>query len=267
MRSILTRVGLAAAMLLSLTAMTAGTTFAATSVDSPNPVQADTTQLNWTGQGTTSGQLDTPKCGDNADFGAGGAQNGATADDYLLWIFSTDGGSVSGDPTITINGDTYSNAYFTGGVWQIVTPSYDLSSISAHTTFAVADTGNGSWVLTISHGCVAPREDQQINPQGSIGGPCADPSYYGVFDNSQTTSQSITFRFQWYNSYGLRTRTKLVPAGAIYTTWIHWTKRNTLVTVDYLDPTTSEWVNLATVTATHGRFPPCQYTPGWSQPV
>lgn len=49
MKSKLKGLGLGAALLLSLTAMSAGTAFADASVDSPGKVQADTTQLNFTG--------------------------------------------------------------------------------------------------------------------------------------------------------------------------------------------------------------------------
>jgi hypothetical protein len=127
---------------------------------SPGPVSQDSTTLYWTGQGAPVNQ----QC-IHADPGAGGFQNGATAGDYMLWIFSTDGGGVSGTPTLTVDGTTYGSAYFTGGVWQIVTPYIDPGTIaaadkaddsstgSAFVTFAVDSTGNGSWILTISHGC------------------------------------------------------------------------------------------------------------------
>src|SRR4051794_14820158 len=103
----LSRFGLAMAMLMSLAVLGGGTAFAASSVNSPDKVQSDTIRLNWTGQGTTGGQLDKEQCGDNADPGAGGFQNGATKDDYLLWIFTHDGGSVTGSPTLTVDGNTY----------------------------------------------------------------------------------------------------------------------------------------------------------------
>lgn len=142
-------------------ALTATTAFAATVVTSPGQVQADTTQLNWSGQGTPVTQVCNP-----GDPGPGGFQNGATAGNYELWIFSTDGGSVSNPPTLTINGTTYGNAYKPSGsdsnfgfpgAWQIVTPYFDPADITpqsdAFTTFQVNSTGSGKWVLTISHGC------------------------------------------------------------------------------------------------------------------
>jgi hypothetical protein len=262
------RVGLAGVMLLTLTAMSAGAVFADASVDSPNKVQADTIQLNWTGQGTTSNQLDTVECGSSADFGAGGAQNGATADDYLLWIFTTDGGDVTAAPTITINGTTYANAYQPGnGIYQIVTPGFDPATITdAHTNFVVADTGNGAWVLTISHGCVGTVEDIPYAPAGSLGGPCADPAYYAIFDNSATDPSITTkFRMRWYNNNGLNTAVKLVPGGDIYTTFQHWAKPGTYVSVWYKDKDTGAWVLLERELATRGSYPPCDYQPGWTR--
>jgi hypothetical protein len=143
---------------------------------SPGPVSSTSTTLYWTGQGTPVDQ----QCGDFADPGAGGYQNGASAGSYMLWIFATDGGSVAAVPTLTINNITYGNAYKPAGqnadfgfpgAWQIVTPYVDPSTITpadknddsstgnAYTSFTVggdpagSDTGSGSWVLTISHGC------------------------------------------------------------------------------------------------------------------
>ena len=148
--------GLATAgLLVGLLGASAG---AALANDSPSTVAIDTTTLTWTGQGSPVNQVCDP-----SDPGAGGYKNGATAGDYMLWIFATDGGSVSSAPTLTINGTIYGNAYKPAGgdndygqpgAWQIVTPAYDPSKItSAYTTFVVATTGEGKWVLTISHGC------------------------------------------------------------------------------------------------------------------
>ena len=128
-----------------------------TSHVSPSKVENDTTQLYWSGQGTPVNQ----QCGSSADFGAGGQQNGATANSYLLWIFTTDGnGSVSDTPTLTINGTTYGSAHATSSsTWQIVTPYIDPATITpgagggAYTNFTVSNPGGGTWGLKISHGC------------------------------------------------------------------------------------------------------------------
>jgi hypothetical protein len=259
MKSKWTGLGLGAALLLSLSAMTAGTALAASSVDSPGKVQADTTQLNYTGQGTSNGQLNTEQCGDNADPGAGGWQNGATADDYILWIFDTDGGNTNGDEMLNVNGDTY-----TGG-HQVVTPSYDLSAITAFMSFTVGSTGSGDWNLVISHGCIKAHEDQNIAPAATIFGPCADPAYYALFDNS-ASNVAIKFRMTWFNTHGFNVVSKVVPGGAMYTTFQHWAKPGTMVKVSYKDPNTGLWVNLASLLSVHGSFPACVYTPGWGQP-
>jgi len=255
-------------MFLTLAAVGAGTAFADASVDSPGKVQADTTQLNWTGQGTTGGTLDETKCGDSADFGSGGAMNGATADNYLLWIFTTDGGSVVADPTLTIDGTTYSGVHPTGQ-YQIVTPGLDPSTITdAHTNFAVADTGNGAWILTISHGCVGVK-DLPFKPTGNLGGPCADPAYYAVFDNTGTDASyaPVKFRMRWYNNHGLNAVTKLVPGGFKWTTYQHWAKPGTIVSVSYKDPTSGAWILLEKQTVVRGSFPVCDVAPGWSPSV
>jgi len=254
----LSRFGLAMAMLLTVTAFGAGTAFAATSVDSPNKVDSDTIRLNWTGQGGADGS-----CGAQADFGTQGAVNGATADDYLLWIFNTDGGDTTANATLTVDGNTYTS---TNG-HQFVTPGFDPSTIAdAHTNFVVAETGNGSWVLTISHGCIGTVEDEFIPPTGHIGGPCADPAYYAVMDNSAGNTL-VKFRFRWYNNNGLNTSVKWVPAGDTFTTWQHWAKPGTYVSLSYKDPNTGMWVLLDKELVVKGRYPACDYTPGWTHSV
>jgi len=108
-------------------------------------------------------------------------------------------------------------------------------------------------------------EDRVVAPTGSIGGPCADPAYYGIFDNSASTID-IKFRLRWYTTDGLQTVTKWVPAGAIYRTWEHWSKPATTVRVAYLDPDTGIWVNLQTITSGTGMYPACGYLHGFEYP-
>jgi len=154
----LTRGSTAVVLSMLLFGGAVGVALAAASHLSPSKVELDTTALVWSGQGSPVDQ----QCDTNADPGSGGFQNGGTADSYLLWIFSTDGGSISGDPTLTVNGNDYPDAHFTGGVWQIVTPGIATGDITeAHVTFAVAGTGNGSWILTISHGCNGSEDKQE----------------------------------------------------------------------------------------------------------
>jgi len=258
----LSRFGLAMAMLMSLTALGAGTVFADATHDSGDKVDSDTIRLNWTGNGVSNGQFE-QKCGENADPGHLGFENGATADDYMLWIFNTDGGGTTGAVTITVNGTTYSGA---NDGHQIVTPSYDPTTLDAHTNFVVDETGNGAWILTISHGCGnGTVEDQFVPPTGEIGGPCADPAYYGIFDNTGG-SDLVKFRLRWYNKLGLNTAVKWVPAGAMYTTWQHWAKPGTKVTLSYKDPNTGVWVLLDKLTAAKGSYPACDVKPGWNTP-
>lgn len=262
MKSKLKGLGLGAALLLSLTAMTAGTALAGNAIDSPGKADADTTQLNYTGQGTGGGVISDQECGDKADPGSGGFQNGATADNYILWIYNQ-GGSSNGDDVLHVNGDTYDAS----GGHQIVTPGYDVSTMTAYVTFTVNDPGNGSWVLTISHGCFS-GEQNPLPPGGSIQGPCADPAYYAIFDNTTGTGTAIKFRFSWYNTNGYNVVTKVVPDGQMYTTFQHWAKPGTVLKLGYKDPNTGTWINLQKLTAANGSYPACDVTPGFSgQPV
>jgi hypothetical protein len=245
------------AMLLSMTALGAGTVFADATHNSGDKVEMDTVRLNWTGNGTPLDE----QCGEQADFGTQGQVNGATPDDYLLWIFNTDGGDVAAGATLTIDGNTYTS---TNG-HQFVTPGFDPSAIAdAHTNFVVTDTGSGAWILTISHGCVGTVEDTFTPPVGHIGGPCADPAYYAVMDN-RLGSDLVKFRFRWYNNNGLNTSVKWVPAGDMFTTWQHWAKPGTYVSLSYKDPQTGLWVLLDKELVVKGRYPACDYTPGWTR--
>ena len=105
-----------------------------------------------------------------------------------------------------------------------------------------------------------------ILPTGAIGGPCWDPAYYGIFDNTDS-NVALTFRFRWYTNSGLQTITKVVPGGAIYRTWEHWVKSFTTIRVGYLNPDTGMWVNLATRQSTNGVYPPCVYLHGFEYPT
>ncbi len=101
-------------------------------------VSADS-NLSWTGQGTSNGQLNTVQCsGDTANPG------------QLLWIFT--GGPNVTSATLTVNGTTYTGTQ-QGGSFHFVTGWYTLDP--AVTNASVSWTGNttGNPQLTISHGC------------------------------------------------------------------------------------------------------------------
>lgn len=111
-----------------------------------------------------------------------------------------------------------------------------------------------------------PVEDDIIDPKGDILGPCADPAYYAIFDNTGSTV-AIKFKFIWYNNLGKHVTTKTVPAGSMYTTWQHWVKPFTQMKVGYKDPTTGVWINLVKETSVKGVYPVCPYSPGFSTPT
>ncbi|HEY5521123.1 MAG TPA: ice-binding family protein [Candidatus Limnocylindrales bacterium] len=100
---------------------------------------------------------------------------------------------------------------------------------------------------------------------GSIGGPCNDPAFYGVFDNT-ASNVVVRFRMKWTTTTGLKVAAVYVPAGSIYRTWEHWAKPGTKVMVSYKDPNSGKWINVASVTSVHGMFPPCVYKHGFDTP-
>ncbi len=258
-------VSLAVATAVMVAAMGAGAALAATSVDSPGQVQEDTVRLNWTGQGTVNGEVEEVKCGINADFAGETPPPGATADNYLHWIFNANGETTDAPVTLTINGNTYTSS----DGHHFITPGFDPASITdAHANFVVAETGNGAWVLTISHGCVGEIvEDDVIDPAADIRGPCADPAYFAVFDNTASTV-AITFRFRWYNFNGLNNAKKTVPAGSYFITTQKWVRAYRTMRIGYKDPLTNVWKTLVSEQSGKGRFPACTaethgYIPGF----
>ena len=137
------------------------------------------------------------------------------------------------------------------------------TSGSSSDTYSTTSPAVSHWYYCDTEG---PVEDRVIAPTGDIGGPCADPAYYGIFDNTQSTVP-ITFRFRWYTNSGLQTVVKTVPAGAIYRTWEHWVKSYTTIRVGYQDPDTGMWINLATLQSVNGMYPVCVYKHGFDYPT
>jgi hypothetical protein len=140
--------------------------------DSPASVTATGgNTVNWTGQGTTSGSLDTVQCDANNDG-------------YLLWIFTTDHATLgSPDPVLTVDGTTYSGSQF-GNEWHFVTPYSDPGSSTASVAFAVTALGSGGssqMNLVISHGC----SGTGTNP------PAAAPTI------DKTASQNANTEYSW----------------------------------------------------------------------
>ena len=120
-------------------------------------------------------------------------------------------------------------------------------------------------VITAATCDVSSPGDDVRNPGGSIGGPCNDPAYYGVFDNTGS-NVSVRFRMIWRTTTLRHVVAKWVPGGSIYRTWEHWAKPGTRVLVSYKNPDTGKWVRLDSVVAQRGWFPTCRYTHGFTTP-
>ena len=116
---------------------------------------ADT--IKWTGQGGGDDFEEECPSGDTVP-------GGIDPYNYLHWIVTTDGGSAD---SATLNlGGTGSGSYSgtpTGGAFHFFTPYFDLSGLSASADINVVKTGNGTWNLTISHGCSSGYEDLAVS--------------------------------------------------------------------------------------------------------
>ncbi len=110
-------------------------------------------------------------------------------------------------------------------------------------------------------------EDDIIDPAADIRGPCADPAYFAVFDNTASTV-AITFRFRWYNFNGLNIAKKTVPAGSYFITTQKWVRAYRTMRIGYKDPLTNIWKTLVSEQSGKGRYPACTaethgYIPGF----
>src|SRR3954447_4811026 len=150
--AILRRSATLVAAVSAVTLISAGTAFAFNSGDNPGATGPNT--ITWTGQGAANGVLDTTQCD------AANDPNGANQP-YLLWILTTDGGSITNDATTPVLhlGGTGSGDYTTTNpsansaahfVTPYVTPD---SNLTANADMNILTTGNGAWNLVISHGC------------------------------------------------------------------------------------------------------------------
>jgi hypothetical protein len=166
------------------------------------------------------------------------------------------GANAVGDATTDVNG-------------VATLPGVDISSYAAgaHTN-EVGGVFDGNDALNGSNDTadLTVTGRAQIAPTGAIGGPCADPAYYGIFDNT-ASSVAVQFRFRWYTKAGLHLTKKVVPAGAIFRTWEHWVKPFTTIRVAYKNPSTGKWVTLASKQSVKGNHPPCVYKRGLDYPT
>jgi len=144
------------AMVLA-TALVAGPLLAADYQSGDKVTTTGENTLAWTGQGATNGVLNDMQCG-----GEEGDCYVAPGDDYLLWIFTYDGGEQVFDLGVTpylVLGGTGSGTHYPcksgGNEFHFVTPYYtpDNSTLTAVVYFCTIKTGNGAYNLVISHGC------------------------------------------------------------------------------------------------------------------
>jgi hypothetical protein len=103
------------------------------------------TQVDWTGQGTTDGQLNTEQCDSNNT-------------PYLHWVFTGQGAT---NVTITINGTTYNMTHVSqnSASWFYDSGYLDPLDPSVQDVYATYDgTVTGQTNLVISHGCSGTQE-------------------------------------------------------------------------------------------------------------
>ena len=170
-----TRFATLAIVCLAFAGAVAGGALAFDSGGTPQAIGPDT--ITWTGQGAHNGQLDTVQC------------KGDTPPGTMLWILTTDGGSITNDPPNTPilhlsgtgSGDYSTSNPSENSAAHFITPYFTPdSNLKASADMDVTATGNGSWNLVISHGC-----------PGGGGGGADDLSV------SKTADVSFTRTFKW----------------------------------------------------------------------
>jgi hypothetical protein len=182
------------------------------------------------------------------------------------------------DATVAANDEAYWEARFGEGITCTKTDAPTSPVVLAEDHYALiiknssfnyiwqpAAAGTYSTSEGTSHYivCDSTVEDEFIPPDGEIFGPCADPAYYAFMDNSAGNTL-VKMRFRWYNNNGLNTSVKWLAPGDTFTTWQHWAKPGTYVSLSYKDPNTGLWVLLDKELVVKGRYPVCEYTPGWT---
>ena len=166
------RIGVIATTVAAIVLISASVAGAFDSGGKPSGTGPNT--ITWTGQGASDGVLNTTECDAQND------PNGANQP-YLLWVFTTDGGSA--DSAVLHLGGTGSGTYnadtSTGNTFKFVTPYYvPDSSLTAYASFNVDATGNGAWNLVISHGCPGGRT--------AAAGPSVTKTAAGSYDDTYT---------------------------------------------------------------------------------
>jgi hypothetical protein len=181
-------------------------------VSPSSTITTSSTTLYWSGQGAPGGVLGTPLCGADANPGSNPVHypNGGDANNYELWIFTSDGsGTVTGSPTLTVNGKPYVNVWQTSSsTWQIVTPYIDPSTItlpdaqgnggSEFARFVVNNPGGGDWTLKISHGCAGTITP----PPPAAEAPIIGKTAKGTFDTAYQWGITKTVDQNRFNTAG-----------------------------------------------------------------
>jgi hypothetical protein len=134
--------------------------------DSPSNVTTlGENTLAWTGQGTYIDEESGDRVLNNVLCEAEGEEGlppgVAPGDAYLMWVFTFDGATLSGTPTLTVNGVDQPAGTQQGNNYQFVTSFFALDTLEAYVTFTVAslpahgpnNPPSAQMVLTISHGC------------------------------------------------------------------------------------------------------------------
>lgn len=146
-------------MIAALAMTTYGVVLAA-SYNSPSQIAGTgPNTLNWTGQGATNGVLNSTQCD------ASQTPSGIANEAYLHWIFTDDGGRTTDDndePTLILGGSapatSVENVVGLGGFHFNTLYYTPDSNLTAYVDFNTIKTGNGNYVLTISHGCSGETE-------------------------------------------------------------------------------------------------------------
>jgi hypothetical protein len=138
--------------------------------DGGNPGTTGPNTITWTGHGTDISAQ---------DCSAANEPNGQPANTpYLLWVLTTDGGSIAADsvsphflPVLHLSGSgsgdyNPGDGSTAGALKHFVTPYFtpDVSALHANVSMYVTSPGNGAWNLNISHGCAPPTQVQARAP-------------------------------------------------------------------------------------------------------
>jgi len=134
--------------------------------------------VDWDGGGVKDGAIQTVKCDKDNPPGT------------IYWILTTGGGNAT-DATLTVNSDSHTDGWASGGGWKWQTPLYDLDGLTASAEWS-GTAGNGASNLVISHYCPAETTTSTTTSETTTDETTTDETTTTETTTEETTTDETT---------------------------------------------------------------------------